>query len=162
MRDLELFYSKRNVYLRIETITLIYMATQAFEKKMKHLEFVQGVITRMNSNSFSMKGWMIAIVAAFLAVFAGSQKLNELYLFVAIIPTLLFWILDSYYLLLEKKFRCLFDDVKADIKTDFDMNANEYDICFGEVMFSKTEWPLYFIIIVMLLVCGLLGCWGVY
>ncbi len=138
------------------------MATQALEKKIKHLEFVQGVITRMNSNSFSMKGWMITILAAFLAVFAGSKGLNELYLFIAIIPTLLFWILDSYYLLLEKKYRCLFDDVKADIKTDFDMNAYVYDVCFGKVMFSKTEWPLYLIIIVMLLIGGLLGCVGVY
>lgn len=138
------------------------MATQAFEKKMKHLEFVQGAITRMSSNSFSMKGWMITILAAFLAVFAGSKDLNELYLFIAIIPTLLFWILDSYYLLLEKKYRRLFDDVIADIKTDFDMNANAYYICFCKVMLSKTEWPLYLIIIVMLLISGLLGCAGVY
>ena len=138
------------------------MATQAFEKKMKHLEFVQGAITRMNSNSFSMKGWMITIVAAFLAVFVGSKDLNESYLFMAIIPTLLFWILDSYYLMLEKKYRCLFDDVIADIKTDFDMNANVYYMCFYKVMLSKTEWPLYLIIIVMLLISGLLGCAGVY
>lgn len=116
----------------------------------------------MNSNSFSMKGWMITIVAAFLAVFVGSRDLNELYLFVAIIPTSLFWILDSYYLFGEKKYRCLYDDVKADIKTDFDMNANEYNLRLRKVMFSKTEWPLYLIIIVMLLLGGLLGCWGVY
>lgn len=35
------------------------------EKKLKHLEFIQGVITRMNSNSFSIKTWMITIIAAF-------------------------------------------------------------------------------------------------
>ena len=36
-----------------------------------HLSFIQGVITRMNSNSFSMKGWMVAIVSALLAVYAA-------------------------------------------------------------------------------------------
>ena len=138
------------------------MATQTIEKKMKHLEFVQGVITRMNTNSFSMKGWMITIVAAFLAVFVGSRDLNELYLFVAVIPTSLFWILDSYYLMLERKYRRLYDDIKADIKIDFDMNASAYYICLVRVMFTKTEWPLYLIIIIMLLFGGLLGCLGVY
>ena len=80
---------------------------------MKHLEFIQGVITRMNSNSFSMKGWMITIVSALLTVFAASQEMNELFLFVAIIPTLLFWIMDSYYLKTEKQYRLLFYEVKT-------------------------------------------------
>lgn len=26
-----------------------------------HLSFIQDVITQMNSNSFSMKGWMVAV-----------------------------------------------------------------------------------------------------
>ncbi len=33
------------------------MATGKFsDEEIKHLEFIQGVITRMNSNSFQMKG----------------------------------------------------------------------------------------------------------
>lgn len=138
------------------------MEAQEFEKKMKHLEFIQGVITRMNSNSFSMKGWMITIVAAFLAVFAAGDDKNELYLLVAIIPTLLFWLLDSYYLQLEKKYRHLFNDVKKDAKAEFDMDANSYDVCYCGVLFSKTEWPLYLILIVILLVGGILGLIGIY
>ena len=138
------------------------MEQQVFETKMKHLEFIQGVITRMNSNSFSMKGWMITIVSALLTVFAASQEMNELFLFVAIIPTLLFWIMDSYYLKTEKQYRLLFDEVKTEKKDDFDMNANIYEISFIRVFFSKTEWPLYLTIIVLLIIGGVLGCLGVY
>jgi hypothetical protein len=29
-------------------------------EKIKHLELIQAVVTRMNSNSFQMKGWMVA------------------------------------------------------------------------------------------------------
>ena len=138
------------------------MDQQAFEKQIKHLEFIQGVITRMNSNSFNMKGWMITIVAAFLAVFAASQDCNELYLILAVIPTLLFWLLDSYYLRMEKQYRSLFNDVKANKKTDFDMDASQYKECYCSVIFSKTEWPLYLIIILILMASWLIGYLGLY
>jgi hypothetical protein len=34
------------------------------ENKRKHLEFIQGVITRMNTSSFLIKGWTITLVSA--------------------------------------------------------------------------------------------------
>ena len=30
------------------------------EKKLKHLEFIQGVINRLAANSFQMKGWYLS------------------------------------------------------------------------------------------------------
>ena len=71
--------------------------------KIKHLEFVQNVITRMNSNSFQLKGWMITIVSALLALYASSNKL--LYIFVAIVPVIIFWCLDAFYLKQERLYR---------------------------------------------------------
>ena len=58
------------------------------EEKIKHLEFVQNVITRMNANSFQLKGWAITIVSALLALYASSDKV--LYIFVAIVPVIIF------------------------------------------------------------------------
>lgn len=138
------------------------MPNEDFELKLKHLEFVQGVITRMNSNSFSMKGWMITIVAGFLAIFAASKDLNEIFLFVAIVPTLLFWILDSYYLMLERKYRKLFNAVKDGETEPFNMSVHSYKECFLSVLFSKTERSLYLVIILLLAVGGALGYYGVY
>lgn len=47
---------------------------------------IQGIIIRMNHNSFVLKGWMITIVSALLAIYA--DKGSVLYLFVAFFPIL--------------------------------------------------------------------------
>lgn len=36
--------------------------------RIKHLEFIQAVITRMGTNSFLVKGWALTLAAAFLAL----------------------------------------------------------------------------------------------
>ena len=79
------------------------------EKEMKHLEFIQAIITRMNTNSFLIKGWSITLVSALLALYASNKHVA--YIFIAIIPTIIFWFLDSYYLQQERKFRGLYNDV---------------------------------------------------
>ena len=65
------------------------------ENKIKHLEFIQATITRMNQNSFQIKGWMITIISALLALYASSE--NTIYIFIAIVPAIVFWFLDAYY-----------------------------------------------------------------
>jgi len=79
------------------------------QDKVKHLEFIQMVITRMNTNSFQIKGWCITIASALLAIYASTK--NELFILISIAPTLVFWLLDSYYLMQERKFRGLYKDV---------------------------------------------------
>jgi hypothetical protein len=44
------------------------------EKKLKHLEFIQGVISRMASNLFLLKGWTITLIAALFALAAKDSK----------------------------------------------------------------------------------------
>ena len=58
------------------------------DNKIKHLEFIQAAITRMNQNSFQIKGWMITLVSALLALYANSNK--SVYVLIAIIPTIVF------------------------------------------------------------------------
>jgi len=57
----------------------------------------------MAANSASCKTWCITIVSAILVVVA--DKANPSYVWIAIIPTVLFFGLDSYYLALERLFR---------------------------------------------------------
>lgn len=68
-----------------------------------HLGILQGVIERMASNSTSSKTWCITIVSAVLVIVAGKGKPD--FALIAFIPTLLFLLLDTYYLALEKGFR---------------------------------------------------------
>jgi hypothetical protein len=79
------------------------------DEEMKHLEFIQSIITRMNANSFLLKGWSITITAALLALYAGGQ--NAAFIVIAIIPMVIFWFLDTYYLQQERQFRGIYNDV---------------------------------------------------
>ena len=58
------------------------------ENKIKHLDFVQSNIFRMNSKSFQMKSWMLVIVTALLGSFANTQNHN--FILLALLPTLIF------------------------------------------------------------------------
>jgi hypothetical protein len=68
-----------------------------------HLTLLQGVIQRMASNSASCKAWCITLVSAILVIVADKAKPQ--YAFIALVPVLLFFVLDAYYLGLEKGFR---------------------------------------------------------
>lgn len=79
------------------------------ESKLKHLEFIQSVITRMNSNSFQIKSWAVTLVSAGLAIYASTLK--EYFILVSLFPAVMMWFLDAYYLMQERKFRGLYNDV---------------------------------------------------
>jgi len=131
------------------------------QEKMQHLEFIQNVITRMNTNSFQIKGMAITIVSALIAIYASTS--NIIFVFLGIIPTLLFWFLDSYYLQQERKFRGIYNNV-AGLKTDVEVKPYEMPIqkfqgrqyCFCKVFFSKTIVWLYGTILFLLLFGGLI------
>ena len=139
------------------------------ENKIKHLEFIQGVITRMNTNSFQIKGMSITITAALLALYANSN--NSLYFFVAIIPTIIFWFLDAYYLQQERKFRGMYNDVAKLSNGEsrimirkFEMPLQKYSgkkYFYINVFWSKTIWPIYFIPFLLLLISGILFSAGI-
>lgn len=124
----------------------------------KHFELIQAIITRMNSNSFQLKGWAITIVSALLALYASSS--NVIYIFIAIVPTILFWFLDSYYLQQERKFRGLYNDVISGASpNDFSMPIKNYkggEYSFCNVFWSKTIVWLYGVIVISLLIGGLI------
>jgi hypothetical protein len=72
-----------------------------------HLTITQAIIQRMAANSTSCKAWCITLVSAILVIVADKGKPR--YALIAIIPTILFLTLDSYYLALEKMFRKSYD-----------------------------------------------------
>ena len=93
---------------------------------LKYLTFIQDVITRMNRNAFQLKGWSITIVAALAAL--AVDKGSLLLFIVAAVATMPFCFLDAYYLLMERQFRGLYNDVIngcSDIKL-FSMPINRY------------------------------------
>lgn len=126
-------------------------------EKIKHLEFIQNVITRMNTNSFQIKGWSIVIVSALLAIYASTK--NNYFFLVAVFPTLIFWFLDTYYLNQERKFRGLYNDVSGitDEPKEIKMFAMRPDLytdgkySYWSAFFSITILKMYLAIIAILI-----------
>lgn len=118
-------------------------------EKLKHLEFLQNVITRMNRNSFQLKGWAITIVSAILALAASTKNYDILY--AGLLAPVVFWFLDAYYLHQERKYRALYEDAAELSDTPnpvdrFSMNAGDYEKGVGayvSVLLSRTIWPIY-------------------
>ena len=97
------------------------------ENKRKHLEFLQLTITRMNMNSFLIKGWTITLVAALFALAAKDANTNYVMITYIVIPS--FWILDGYFLSIERRYRDLYNDVakKDESNIDFEMNHAKFN-----------------------------------
>lgn len=99
---------------------------------------IQGVINRMASNQFLFKGWSITLIAA-IATFSAKGNSPAL-MTIPIVATLLFWFVDAYYLMLERAFRNLYDEVtrNAEVDIDFKMNIANRGINFND--WFKTLW----------------------
>ncbi|MDO5041585.1 MAG: hypothetical protein ACLTST_03700 [Lachnospiraceae bacterium] len=118
------------------------------DKKLKHLELVQGVINRMASNSFMLKGWAVTLVAGIFAL-AGKDT-DKLYFLVSYVPVIVFWGLDAYYLLQERLYRSLYDRVRKteEENIDFALKATKKEFnsdqnCYCSCLCSKTEVLFY-------------------
>ena len=97
-------------------------------ERLKHLEFLQIIITRMNSNSFSIKGWTITLIAGVLAVAASLN--NPTVTHINYLVILGFWLLDSFYLSQERQYRELYNEIaKKEVseKVSFNLSAKKYD-----------------------------------
>jgi hypothetical protein len=112
------------------------------EDKGVHLGFIQAVITRMNANSFTIKGLSIVVLVAVLGVF-GQDK-NMYYPVAGFGLVVFFWLYDSYYLHMESKFRDLYADVVNGEVTNFSMDTKKYSSqSFFKSFFSLTELGFY-------------------
>ena len=121
--------------------------------KEKHLEFAQGVINRMGQNSFLIKGWTVTLVSALFALAAKDS--NQKFVIVAYFPTVVFWLLDSYYLYQERLFRKVYDHVRKETTVDYSLNTKKFDKGFSDwasAALSKTILLFYGVVVLTLLI----------
>ena len=96
------------------------------ESKLKHLEFIQGVVNRLASDSFRIKGWAVVLVAALFVLLARDGRVDFMY--IGLVPVFFFWGLDGYFLWQERLFRALYDHVRSldESAIDFSMDTSAY------------------------------------
>ena len=80
----------------------------------KHLEIMQGMVQRLAENSRSCKVWCITLVSAILVLVARTGIADHA--LIALAPTALFYVLDAYYLGLERRFRNSYDSFVAKVQ----------------------------------------------
>lgn len=95
------------------------MTEKCSETKIRYLELIQNVITRMANNSFMLKGWAITLVAGIFAL--ASKDADKSFFLIAYIPVVLFWLMDSYYLQQERLYRKLYNNAIKMKDEDVDM-----------------------------------------
>lgn len=124
------------------------------ETKIKHLEFIQNNIIRMSTNSFIIKGWAITLIAALFAL--AQKESNRDFVLLTYFATPLFWYLNGYFLLQERRFRALYDNVrvKAEDKIDFSMDISLFNKGKNTLLsslFAKSIYPLYSVMLLITL-----------
>ena len=87
---------------------------------------IQGVVNRLSSNSFLLKGWSVVLVSALFALAAGSTKPQFVYL--AYFPAIAFWVLDGYFLWQERIFRALYDSVRQMKEEEIDFSMDTFTV----------------------------------
>ena len=81
---------------------------EANESRIRYLEAIQRVIDRLSNTSFILKGWAVSLVAGLMALAASGA--NQGYVMVTYIPIVVFWLLDAYFLMMERQYRKLFEE----------------------------------------------------
>lgn len=126
------------------------------DDRIQHLQMIQGVISRMAENSRCMKTWFLAIVSALLGYAVGNG--NKWLFVVALVTTNVFWVLDAFYLSLERQFRALYDAVvdKDETIQPFSMKHKQFASgrnTLHSSLFSRSTWPFYlpFAIVILLM-----------
>ena len=129
----------------------------------KHLEMMQGIISRMAENSRSCKLWCITLVAAILVLVSRTKEPD--YIFIALAPAVLFFFLDSYYLALERAFRKSYDTFVCKLHENRLKESEVYRMASMDMGWRLVVWcmldslsilPFYTIIIATIVVAR---CW---
>ena len=128
-----------------------------------HLTIMQGVIQRMAESGRSCKVWCVTLVAATLVLVARTGEPRHA--LVALAPTVLFYLLDAYYLTLERRFRNSYDSFVGRLHLGQMIASDLYTVIGGGSKVRIFLWamfqsfsvlPFYFVVVVTILLAWLL------
>lgn len=124
--------------------------------KVKHLEMIQAVITRLAGNSFQTKQWALALLGVIWGITLkkeSTEPVAECYLTCLLI--LMFWTLSSYYLQQERIFRKMYERAVKDSTNEnrcFALTPTPKDksqvSCLFSIMFSITQSIMFGILMI--------------
>ena len=128
-----------------------------------HIATLQGIISRMANYSVNIKTWCITLLTGVIVVLIEKQSSN--YSWIGCIPITLFYLLDCYYLGLERCFRGVYDEFIKSLSTDktieqlLQFNLKD-KVCtsFFNAFISFSTTPFYFFMYVIVFCVSKIGC----
>jgi hypothetical protein len=112
--------------------------------KINQLHFIQDIIRDLANKSFVLKVLSVTLVSGLVAAARDKAAIIGF----AMIPIIVFWILDGYFLWQERLFRKVYDEVrqKEEADIDFAMNPQRFineKTTWVRTVFSKTIVVFY-------------------
>lgn len=117
------------------------------EAKIRYLEMIQSIMTRMSANSFMLKGWAVTLAAGIFAL--ASREMNKTFFLIAYVPIIVFWFLDAYYLQIERQYKHLFalaakrSPETIDFTIERPKPEEDHMTTYSACLFSRTEVWFY-------------------
>ena len=97
------------------------------DKTIAHMNMIQGVIARLETNCFTLKAMAMTMAAALLAFLGSIENPNWVYPAAVCLPVVVFWAMDAQYLRLGRCFRHLFNSVRKHKCGDsFSMDISDF------------------------------------
>jgi hypothetical protein len=129
------------------------------EPRIKYLESLQAVITRMAGNQVQLRTWTVTLGTLVIG-YAAAKEGHPRAALLAALPAITFWIQDGYYLSVEKSFRKLFDKARqnANDPPDFFMSpgrptAKEWISCCCR----SAVWLAHLPVLLLAIMIGIRG-----
>jgi len=94
-----------------------------YELLLKEVDHLQSAIREYDKILFTIKGWSITVFAAFVAFMAREGE--PVYLAVAGLAVILFWMVDAIYKSFQERFLSRYEDLETFLRNDFPSVVND-------------------------------------
>lgn len=89
-----------------------------------YLTIIQTNIGRLATTSFLIKGWSVTLVAAIFALAAKDS--NSAFVLIAYFPAIMFWLLDGYFLGMERRFVSMYNAASSGGLNNFEVQPHNF------------------------------------
>ncbi|EGQ7759832.1 hypothetical protein IO707_004247 [Vibrio vulnificus] len=89
-----------------------------------YLTLIQTNIGRLATTSFLIKGWSVTLVAAIFALAAKDSK--SAFVLIAYFPAIMFWLLDGYFLGMERRFVAMYNAASSGSLSNFQIQPHNF------------------------------------
>ena len=108
-----------------------------------HMSMIQGIITRLETNCFTLKTLAMTLSVAIIAFIGSIQNPTIIYPVAGYFPIFVFWLMDAQYLRLGRLYRKLFVAVKdGETNKPFTMDIQPYKTHEKSILRIAFSWSI--------------------